>query len=126
MFSDPIFWLSLAIAIVLGYYVRHLIVSKQVGSAEEKIKLKLEEAQTQVRGVILEAKDKAALFLEEVKKEEKEGKSQLLKFEERLIKKEEVLEKQFLDIATQKGFLEKSITDLGAKKMEIEELRKQI
>jgi len=126
MFSDPIFWLSLAIAVALGYYVRHLIVSKQVGSVEEKIKFKLEEAQTQAKGVILEAKDKAALLLEEVKKEEKEGKSQLLKFEERLIKKEEFLEKQFADIVSQKVFLEKGISDLGAKKLEIEELRKQI
>jgi len=126
MFSDPIFWLSLAIAIVLGYFVRHLIVSKQVGSAEEKIKLKLDEAQTQAKSVILEAKDKAALLLEEVKKEEKESKAQLVKFEERLIKKEEVLERQFADIATQKGFLEKGIADLSAKKAEIDELRKQI
>lgn len=126
MFSDPIFWLSLAIAIALGYFVRHLIVSKQIGSAEEKIKLKLEEAQTQAKGVILEAKDKAALLLEEVKKEEKEGKAQLVKFEERLIKKEEVLERQFADIVTQKGFLEKGIADLSAKKTEIDELRKQI
>ena len=126
MFSDPIFWLSLAIAIVLGYYTRHLIVSKQAGSVEEKIKLKLEEVQTQAKSVILEAKDRAALLLEEVKKEEKEGKSQLLKFEERLIKKEESLEKQFADMVSQKGFLEKGISDLGAKKLEIEELRKQI
>ncbi|MDO8443327.1 MAG: ribonuclease Y [bacterium] len=126
MFSDPIFWLSLAIAVVLGYYTRHLIVSKQVGSVEEKIKFKLEEAQTQAKGVVLEAKDRAALLLEEVKKEEKEGKSQLLKFEERLIKKEESLEKQFADIVSQKGFLEKGISDLGAKKVEIEELRKEI
>lgn len=126
MFSGPTFWLSLAIAIVLGYYVRHLIVSKQAGSAEEKIKLRLEEAQTQAKSVVLEAKDKAALLLEEVKKEEKEGKSQLLKFEERLLKKEETLEKQFADIATQKGFLEKGISDVGVKKIEIEELRKEI
>jgi ribonuclease Y len=126
MFLDPIFWLSLAIAIALGYYIRHFIVSKQVGSAEEKIKLKLEEVQTQAKGVILEAKDRAALLLEEVKKEEKEGKSQLLKFEERLLKKEESLEKQFSDIVSQKGFLEKGISDLGVKKNEIEELRKQI
>ncbi|MEK7478548.1 MAG: Rnase Y domain-containing protein, partial [Patescibacteria group bacterium] len=126
MFSDPFFWLSLAIAIILGYLTRHLLVSKQAGSAEEKIKLKLEEAQTQAKGVVLEAKDKAALLLEEVKKEEKEGKSQLLKFEDRLIKKEESLEKQFADIVSQKGFLEKGISDVGAKKLEIEELRKQI
>jgi hypothetical protein len=97
MFLDPIFWLALAIAVVLGYFVRHFIVSKQTGSAEEKIKLKLEEAQTQAKGVILEAKDKAALLLEEVKKEEKESKAQLVKFEERLIKKEETLEKQFAE-----------------------------
>ncbi len=126
MFLNPFFWLSLAIAGVLGYLVRHLIVSRQVSSAEEKIKLKLEEAQTQAKGIVLEAKDKAALLLEEVKKEEKEGKAQLTKFEERLIKKEETLEKQFSDIATQKGILEKAMTDVGSKKAEVEELRKQI
>ena len=120
------FWLSLAIAAVLGYLVRHLIVAKQISSAEEKIKLKIEEAQTQAKGIVLEAKDKAALLFEEVKKEEKEGKAQLTKFEERLVKKEETLEKQFADIISQKGTLEKAMSDVGAKKVEVEELRKQI
>lgn len=126
MFLDPIFWLSLAIAVVLGYFVRHLIVSKQTGSAEEKIKLKLEEAQTQARSVVLEAKDKAGLLLEEVKKEEKEKNAQLNKFEDRLVKREETLEKQFAEIVSQKGILEKSTADLGLKKAEIDNLRKQI
>jgi len=126
MFSDPIFWLALAIAVVLGYFVRQFIVSKQVGSAEEKIKFKLDEAHTQAKGVILEAKDKASLLLEEVKKEEKERKSQLVKFEERLLKKEETLEKQFGEVVAQKGILEKSAAELGARKAEIEELKKQI
>jgi len=126
MFLNPFFWLSLAIAVALGYLVRHLIVSKQASSVEEKIKLKLEEAQTQAKGIVLEAKDKAAILLEELKKEEKEGRAQLTKFEERLIKKEESLEKQFADIVSQKGILEKAMTDVGAKKAEIEELRKEI
>jgi len=81
MFLNPFFWLSLAIAVALGYLVRHLIVSKQASSVEEKIKLKLEEAQTQAKGIVLEAKDKAAILLEELKKEEKEGRAQLTKFE---------------------------------------------
>ncbi len=126
MFLDPIFWLSLAIAVTLGYFVRHLIVSKQSGSAEEKIKLKLEEAQTQAKGVILEAKDKAGLLLEEVKKEEKEMKAQLMKFEDRLVKREEAIERQFADIMTQKGVLEKGSADIELQKSEVENLRKQI
>ena len=126
MFLDPIFWLSLAIAVTLGYFVRHLIVSKQTGSLEGKIKLKLEEAQTQAKGVILEAKDKAGLLLEEVKKEENEMKSQLMKFEDRLVKREENLERQFADIVSQKGVLEKGTADVELKKTEIEDLKKQI
>ncbi|MCL5017115.1 MAG: Rnase Y domain-containing protein, partial [Patescibacteria group bacterium] len=112
MFLNPFFWLFLVIAVGLGYFIRHLIVSKQIGSAEEKIKLKMEEAQTQARAVVLEAKDKAALLLEEVKKEEKEAKAQLIKFEDRLVKREETLEHQFSDIVAQKSSLEKSFADI--------------
>jgi ribonuclease Y len=126
MFLNPMFWLVLVITGILGYFVRQFVVSKQAGSAEEKIKLRLEEAQTQAKSVILEAKDKASALLEEVKKEEKEGKSQLVKFEDRLIKKEEGLEKQFAEIASQKSVLEKSFLEATAQKSEIEELRKQI
>lgn len=126
MFLNPFFWLFLVIAVGLGYFIRHLIVSKQIGSAEEKIKLKMEEAQTQARAVVLEAKDKAALLLEEVKKEEKEAKAQLIKFEDRLVKREETLEHQFSDIVAQKSSLEKSFADIEVQRIEIDNLRKQI
>ena len=86
--NSAIFWPALAGAVVLGYFIRQFIVSKQAGSAEEKIKLKLDQSQTHAKEIVLEAKDKASLLLEEVKKEEKEKKSQLTKLEERLFKKE--------------------------------------
>ena len=124
--NSAIFWPALAGAVVLGYFIRQFIVSKQAGSAEEKIKLKLDQSQTHAKEIVLEAKDKASLLLEEVKKEEKEKKSQLTKLEERLFKKEESLEKQFSDIAYQKDSLTKNISEFNAEKNKVAELRTQI
>ncbi|MBU4348361.1 ribonuclease Y [Patescibacteria group bacterium] len=124
--NSAIFWPALVLAVILGYFIRQLIVSKQAGSVEEKIKLKLDQSQNQSKEIILEAKDKASLLLEEVKKEEKEKKSQLTKLEERLFKKEESLEKQFSEIAHQKDSLDKNVSEFKDEKSKIEELRKQI
>ncbi len=126
MFTDPFLWGALALGGIFGYILRQTISSRQANSVEQKIKNWLEEAQTQAKEVVLQAKDRAAALFEEVKKEEKERKSQLTKYEERLMKKEETLEKQFSEIGVQKTNLEKESGLLNAEKAKVDELQKKI
>ena len=126
MFTNPVIWVALFIGAVSGYFIRQVIASKQANSVEQKIKNWVEEAQTKAKEVILQAKDKAAVLYEEVKKEEKEKTAQLSKFEERLVKKEELLEKHFQDVTGQKSSLEKDLVLVNVEKLKNEELKKGV
>lgn len=109
-----------------GYFIRQLIVSQQANSVEQKIKNWLEDAQNQAKEIILEAKDRAASLLDEAKKEEKERKILITKSEDRLLKKEEFLEKQKESLTLQKTSLEKESQLLTSEKTELDALKQRI
>ncbi len=126
MFTNPLFWALLPIGAVIGYLVRHIFVSKRSSSVEQEVKVKLEEAQTQAKEIVIEAKAKAVAFLDEAKKEEKEQKAQIARLEERLIKREEQVEKQQQELGTQKTSLEKETQVLKSERVATEELKQKI
>src|SRR3989338_6031643 len=105
MLTNPLVWAALVLGLAAGYFIRQAIAQRQANSAEQKIKNWLEESKSQAKEVVLDAKERASRLLEEVKTEEKSRKLQLDKLEERIIKKEEQLEKQLADFPSQKfGF----------------------
>ena len=81
----------LLLGVLAGYFIRQIFAQRQANSAEQKIKNWLEDAKTQAKEVVLDAKEKAARLLEEVKNEEKSSKLQLDKLQERLLNKEEAV-----------------------------------
>lgn len=83
---------AVVLGFAIGYIVRRVAVANKANSLEQKLKLKFEEAETKAKEVVVEAKDKAVAILEEAKREEREHKLQLDKSEERLHKKEEVID----------------------------------
>src|SRR3989338_9271810 len=106
MFTNPWLWAALVLGIACGYVIRQVFASKHANSVEQKIKNWLEEAKTQAKEVVFEAKERAAKLLEEVKNEEKSRKVQLDKLQERLLNKEEALEKNLAEITLKKGGLD--------------------
>ena len=93
----------LVLGLALGYFANYLLSSQKAKSLEQK----------------------AAQLLEEAKKEGQEKNNQLDRLEERLIKKEETLEKYSSDIRLKEGRLEKEGKSLENEKIEITELRKR-
>ncbi|MDP2695650.1 MAG: ribonuclease Y [bacterium] len=106
---------ALVFGAVLGYFVRQLLVSKKVASAEQ-----------QVSGIIKEAKEKAESLVEEARKEQREQKAQLDKLEERIIKKEEITEQRSQSLVEREGRLEQSESDFKSVKAKVDELQKQV
>ncbi|MEK7115116.1 MAG: Rnase Y domain-containing protein, partial [Patescibacteria group bacterium] len=109
----------LLIGLLIGYLVRQQIALRNVNSIEQQVKVKLEKAEDEAREILLDAKSKVAGLFEEVKKEEKERKIQLDRMEERLIKKEEVLEKQISNIHNKESQLIKEGEKLAALQTEL-------
>jgi len=63
--------ITLFLGIIIGYFIRQVVVRNQARSAEQKIKAQLEEAKTKAKEIVLDAKGKAATILAEAQKEEK-------------------------------------------------------
>ena len=127
IYQNPLFWVGLVIlGVFTGYFIRQTIASKNLNSAEQKIKRQVEESKAKSKEIILEAQGKATDLLEEVKKAEKEGKIQLGKLEERLLKKEEYLDSQSLELRRREEKSYQDIEKLKTVKTEIDELKQKV
>src|SRR4030042_3439647 len=92
--SVAVGFLSLAFGSILGYYARQTIAKKQLSTAEGKASKMLEEAEKNAQEIVLESKNKAVNILEEAKKKEQDRENQIIRQEERLGKREELLDKK--------------------------------
>lgn len=103
-----------------GYFLRWIISLGKRGSMELEIKKMLLAAKEQGQKIIEEADKKAAQSLEEIKREEKEKELQYKKTEERLVKKEELLDKRQVDIDHEVETLKKKAEELREIKERVE------
>lgn len=94
-------WLGLLLAgLVIGYFVRVIIVSQKRDSAERRIRESIAKAEAQAKEIVISAKGQAASILGEAAKEERARKQELRRFEEQLLKKDESLEQERKKIET--------------------------
>lgn len=107
---------ALVAGLAIGYFVRHFIVSKRSLAVEKKITNRLEESRIEANKIILEAQEKAARILEDIKKEERERKVQVDKLEERLLKREESLEQYNVDVREKEKQVQADLTRLAEAK----------
>lgn len=117
--------LALAIGSIMGYWARQTIAKKQLHTAEGKASNILDEAQKKSQEILIESKNKAVNILEEAKKKERERENQIMRLEERLGKKEEVIDRKMAEIERGRGMLEKKAEEIRKIRKEAEETRKQ-
>lgn len=110
---------------VLGYYARQSIAKKQAGTLEEKLQKRTLKAKQDSDLLLAEAKQKAEQTLEGVKREIDGRRSELVKTERILLKREDVLDQKSSEYErNQKDFQEK-VEKLKTIKESLEELRKE-
>ncbi len=102
---------GVAIGILIGYVLRKGVGEKAIGSAEQKAKNLILDAEnrseTIKKEIELEAKEKAMALKNEAEKEIKERRNEIAKSENRLIQKEESIDRKLEGIERK----EQSITD---------------
>ncbi len=86
---------------ILGYYARQLVAKKQVGGIEEKIQKRISYVKEKSEVILSEAKEKARQTFETTKKEEDIRRRQILRTEQLLLKRENVLENKLSNIEKQ-------------------------
>ncbi len=88
----------LVLGAALGYFLRRAVALNQVSSLEHKAKEKLDAAEAEAKEKVLTAKGEAASIIEAAQKEEKERTEGVRRLEERLLNKEDALDKERTDL----------------------------
>lgn len=117
--------LMLAVGSILGYFARQTIAKRQLTTAEGKINKMLEEAQQKAQEFEISAKNRAVEILEEAKKKEKEREDQIMRLEQRLEKREEILDKKMDEIDRGRMILEQKAEEMRKIRKETEETRRK-
>ncbi|PIP58456.1 MAG: ribonuclease Y [Candidatus Vogelbacteria bacterium CG22_combo_CG10-13_8_21_14_all_37_9] len=110
---------------VIGYVFRWLLTLSQKGSIELTIKQTLLEAKTKAQEVTEQAEQEANRIIQEANEKEREKNAQLKKIEDRLIHKDEILDKRQSDIDREAEEAKKRIEEIKISKEKLEEAQAQ-
>lgn len=108
-----------------GYLVRQNMAKKKLDTAEGKAAKIIEEATQKAKEQELAAKDQAVRILDEAKKQETLREEKLHQQESRLIKREELVEKQQTELVGEKNKLLKDAEAIKEIEAQTKELRDQ-
>ncbi len=115
--------LALLAGFAVGYIIRQQLMTKKIGNAESRAERILEEAKTKSRELQLEAKTQALEMTEQAKKSEAEFRTQIVRFEERMDRREKDLDTKTATVEQQKLDLQAREETLKTSTEEIKELR---
>lgn len=116
---------SLTIGVVVGWMIRHARATSNKNSAEAKAELLLKEAKTKQQEILLGAKEKAMVVMEDIKREEQERRGELQQRQERLEQRENLFDQRLLEIEQKKELLQGKMGDVEKVKEEILEIKKE-
>ena len=116
---------TLSLGSVLGYYARQSIAKKRIGTAEQKLQEKVSQAKKESEIILSQAKDKASSVLNAVKKEEEQTRSRLLKTEDFLLKRENILDQKLSDYEGKEKEFQQKVEKLKGIKETLENLRQE-
>ena len=115
--------------IIVGYFVRKNISEAKIGQAEKMaddiIDKAKKDAETLQKEKLLEAKEEIHKWRNEAEKENKERRTELQKFERRLIQKEEVLDKKLQTLENKENVLSDKLKKVDKKEDQVENIKVQ-
>ena len=126
---SPMLWILIvvvvgAICTLVGYIIRKNIGEKAIGSAEQKARNLILDAQnkseTIKKEITLEAKEDAHRMRTDAEREVKERRAEIQRAERRMIQKEESLDKKLENIEKREESITKHENEILAKKKELE------
>ncbi len=120
---DPI-TLVLAIAgIVAGFGANQFITKQKLGSAEEAAEKELKKAKKEAEKQLSEAREEAAKISDEARREDQSRRREFKDIEQRLLGREESLDKKLDDLDKRSESLRKGESEVEALKNEIRDIR---
>lgn len=115
---------ALALGLLVGYIFRKTVGEKEIGSAEQKAKNIILDAEnkseTIKKEITIEAKEEAHRLRSEVEREVRERRAEVTKSERRLIQKEEAIDKKIENLEKREEGLGKTERRLEEKENELD------
>lgn len=120
---DPI-TIGLAVAgLAIGFGANTVITKKKLGSAQDEAAKEVAKAKKEADKLLKEARDEANKLAEETRKEEQTRRKEFKEIEQRLVSREEVLDKKLDDLDKRSEKLRKGETEVEELKDEIRSIR---
>jgi ribonuclease Y len=110
------------IGVAVGYYLRLIISLGKKGSMELEIKEMLLSAKEEAKKITVDAETKAAKVLEDTRKEIREKEDKTEQTENRLIKKEEYLDKRQVDMDKEVELVKTRVAEIKAIREQAEKI----
>lgn len=115
--------------IIVGYFVRKNISEAKIGQTEKLANDIIDKAnrdsETLQKEKLLEAKEEIHKWRNEAEKENKERRTELQKFERRVIQKEEVLDKKLQTLENKENVLSDKLKKIEKKEEQVENIKVQ-
>ena len=121
--------LGIAVGIIAGYFVRKNIYESKIGQANSEADRIIKQAEDDSKRIhkekLLEAQEEIHKLRTESERENKERRSDLQKFERRVIQKEEILDKKLQNLEQKETSLGDKLKNVSKKEEEIEAIKTQ-
>ena len=121
--------LGIAVGIIAGYFVRKNIYESKIGQANREADRIIKQAEDDSKRIhkekLLEAQEEIHKLRTESERENKERRSDLQKFERRVIQKEEILDKKLQNLEQKETSLGDKLKNVAKKEEEIEAIKTQ-
>ena len=122
-------FLGIAVGIIAGYFVRKNIYESKIGQANSEADRIIKQAEDDSKRIhkekLLEAQEEIHKLRTESERENKERRSDLQKFERRVIQKEEILDKKLQNLEQKETSLGDKLKNVAKKEEEIEAIKTQ-
>lgn len=120
---DPITIVLTVAGLAVGFGANTVITKRKVGSAQDQAEKELSKAKREAAKVKDEARDEAARLIEEGRKEEQARRRELKEIEQRLVAREDTLDKKLDELDKRTEKLRKAEGEVEDLKDEIREIR---
>ena len=121
--------LGIAVGIIAGYFVRKNIYESKIGQANSEADRIIKQAEDDSKRIhkekLLEAQEEIHKLRTESERKNKERRSDLQKFERRVIQKEEILDKKLQNLEQKETSLGDKLKNVAKKEEEIEAIKTQ-
>jgi len=120
---DPVTLVLALVGVALGFGANTVVTKRRVGSAEDQAQKELTKAKKEAEKLIDQAREDAAKAVEEGKRDENMRRKELKELEQRLITREETLDRKLDELDKRNENLRKGEDEVESLKNEIRDIR---